>query len=152
MEHLKKVILIGTSAAYLREVEPRYRNHMAAVPEEEAVSPDFDWKTWLQREIRTDVYLSLDKDVLSLSELSTNWDQGSMTTGQVCRICTMIAQDRNILGADICGEYQGGLLSGRREIMQSDRVNKEVLECLDGILPLPMILRGKKSLFTQKRG
>lgn len=52
MEHLKKVILIGTSAAYLREVEPRYRNHMAAVPEEEAVSPDFDWKTWLQREIR----------------------------------------------------------------------------------------------------
>ena len=137
MEHLKKVILIGTSAAYLREVEPRYRNHMAAVPEEEAVSPDFDWKTWLQREIRTDVYLSLDKDVLSLSELSTNWDQGSMTTGQVCRICTMIAQDRNILGADICGEYQGGLLSGRREIMQSDRVNKEVLECLDGMMPLP---------------
>ena len=50
MEHLKKVILIGTSAAYLREVEPRYRNHMAAVPEEEAVSPDFDWKTWLQRD------------------------------------------------------------------------------------------------------
>ena len=48
----------------------------------------------------------------------------------------MISQERKILGADICGEYQGGLLSDGREIMQSDRVNKEVLECLDGLLPL----------------
>ena len=52
------------------------------------------------------------------------------------RSCTMISQERKILGADICGEYQGGLLSDGREIMQSDRVNKEVLECLDGLLPL----------------
>lgn len=137
IQHLKKVILIGASSAYLREVEPGYRKQLAAVPEEEAVSPDFDWKTWFQREIRTDVYLSLDKDVLSLSELSASWDQGSMTTGQVCRICTMIPQERKIIGADICGEYQGALLSDRKEIMRSDRVNKEVLECLGGLMPLP---------------
>ena len=56
------------------------------------------------------VYLSVDLDVLSGEFARTNWDQGSMTMGELCGLVRRIKEARRIIGVDICGgisESQG---------------------------------------------
>lgn len=50
------------------------------------------------------VYLSIDKDVLSESELKTNWDQGEFLTEEVISFVQKIFKEREVIGLDICGE------------------------------------------------
>lgn len=51
------------------------------------------------------VYISIDKDVLAPEEAFTNWDQGSMTLDEVIDFLKIIKRAKNIVGADICGEW-----------------------------------------------
>ncbi len=50
------------------------------------------------------VYLSIDKDVVTRSELVTNWDQGEFTSNQLIAFTGKICSDRELLGIDVCGE------------------------------------------------
>ncbi|MCR4907365.1 MAG: hypothetical protein K5985_00935 [Lachnospiraceae bacterium] len=50
------------------------------------------------------VYCSVDKDVLSESECSVNWDQGSMRLEELKETALRLLSGRRLLGADICGE------------------------------------------------
>lgn len=52
----------------------------------------------------TPVYISIDKDALNTQEAATNWDQGSLTFEQLAETLQTLAQNRKILGIDICGE------------------------------------------------
>lgn len=49
------------------------------------------------------LYISVDKDVMSISECITNWDQGDLTTDELCALIETISDGRRIIGADICG-------------------------------------------------
>ena len=49
------------------------------------------------------VYLSIDKDVMSPNECTTNWDQGSMSWKQLTAFLKVVGKHR-VLGIDICGE------------------------------------------------
>lgn len=49
------------------------------------------------------VYFSIDKDILSKSEVETNWDQGEVTMEQLISIIQFLAKGRRVIGADICG-------------------------------------------------
>ena len=49
------------------------------------------------------VYISLDKDVMSPNECTTNWDQGSMTWRQLETLLKQLMKHQ-VLGIDICGE------------------------------------------------
>lgn len=48
------------------------------------------------------VYLSLDKDVLSYDFARTDWSQGELTLSGILRLIQVL-QGRNVLGVDICG-------------------------------------------------
>ena len=50
------------------------------------------------------LYISIDKDALNTQEAATNWDQGSLTFEQLTETLQALAQNRKILGIDICGE------------------------------------------------
>ena len=54
----------------------------------------------------SDVYISVDKDVLSGDELHTNWDQGEMRAAELCDCLGAIKKHYkdNIIAVDVCGE------------------------------------------------
>ena len=87
---------------------------------------------WGEKEPDFPVYLSIDKDVLSRKEVSTNWDQGDMMIGELLRWICFIRRNAELLGADICGEPPGyGSPAGTdRDCLQSDSINRKLAEIL----------------------
>ena len=53
----------------------------------------------------TNIYISIDKDVLYKKEAYTNWDQGSMSLVQLLYLLENLHENYQIVGMDICGEY-----------------------------------------------
>ncbi|CEG58742.1 arginase family protein [Legionella fallonii] len=49
-------------------------------------------------------YLSIDKDVLSKEVIMTDWDQGVMSLEDMFMVINLLLQNRQCIGADICGE------------------------------------------------
>ena len=78
------------------------------------------------------VYLSIDKDVLADSVLTTNWDQGQMKTSELLNVVRRIFSDREVIGVDICGECapeQEGIDVGAA-IAGNDAFNGQILEVI----------------------
>ncbi|MCR5675359.1 MAG: arginase [Lachnospiraceae bacterium] len=76
------------------------------------------------------LYLSVDKDVLDASEITTNWDQGNMTAGTLFSSLLFLRDNTDLLGVDICGECSPSGLPGARSaaIRQNDIFNRKVLD------------------------
>lgn len=53
---------------------------------------------------KNDIYISIDKDVLSENEYKTNWDQGDMSVEELLEMLELICSRRNVIGIDVCGE------------------------------------------------
>ena len=54
------------------------------------------------------VYISIDLDVLSVSELTVNWDQGSMTRAELMHELSAVISTGKVIGIDICGAPASG--------------------------------------------
>jgi arginase family enzyme len=81
---------------------------------------------------RYPVYLSIDKDVVVDSELTTNWDQGEMSTAQLMAVVRKLFSESEIIGVDICGECapdQEGIDVGAA-IAGNDAFNGQLLEII----------------------
>jgi arginase family enzyme len=65
------------------------------------------------------IWLTIDKDVLSLDEALTNWDQGQMSVDAVAELIAAIAARRRLVGADICGEFSPPLLDNPLKRIES---------------------------------
>ena len=76
----------------------------------------------------TPVYLSIDKDALNTQEAATNWDQGSLTFEQLTETLQALAQNRKILGIDICGERARDM--GFEDTAAADALNNALNEKL----------------------
>ncbi|MFH0752683.1 MAG: arginase family protein [archaeon] len=65
-----------------------------------------------------EVYLSFDLDVMHISEIKTDYNQGIMTTELLLKTVEIIKENKNIIGADILGlskeEFKGLWLSRTR--------------------------------------
>ncbi|MBO7117444.1 MAG: hypothetical protein J6V81_02070 [Bacteroidales bacterium] len=59
-------------------------------------------KNW--RQSAENVYISIDKDVLSKEFALTDWDQGDMTLDELFASIRDISLNHRIIGVDICGE------------------------------------------------
>ena len=80
----------------------------------------------------TPVYISIDKDALNTQEAATNWDQGSLTFEQLAETLQALAQNRKILGIDICGERARDM--GFEDTAAADALNNALNEKLYNIL------------------
>lgn len=60
----------------------------------------------LSRHIPTrDVWITIDKDVFSLDDAVTNWDQGEMRLAHAAALVRAIAARHAVVGVDVCGDY-----------------------------------------------
>lgn len=78
--------------------------------------------------LSSNIYLSIDKDALNTQEAATNWDQGSLTFEQLTATLTHLAQNRKILGIDICGERARDM--GFEDTAAADALNNALNEKL----------------------
>lgn len=80
----------------------------------------------------TPVYISIDKDALNTQEAATNWDQGSLTFEQLAETLQALAQNRKILGIDICGERARDI--GFEDTAAADALNNTLNEKLYNLI------------------
>ncbi|MCI6438069.1 arginase family protein [Fibrobacter sp.] len=80
----------------------------------------------------TPAYISIDKDALSMQEAATNWDQGSLTFEQLAETLQALAQNRKILGIDICGERARDI--GFEDTAAADALNNTLNEKLYNLI------------------
>ena len=78
------------------------------------------------------LYISIDKDALNTQEAATNWDQGSLTFEQLADTLQALAQNRKILGIDICGERARDM--GFEDTAAADALNNALNEKLYNLL------------------
>ena len=98
---VNKVWLIGVDDKLLGETEG-FAEKVDVISESELMGKPIV-ETIKRLDIQGPLYLSIDKDVMTNSECSTNWDQGSMTWKQLTALLNHLLQ-RQVLGVDICGE------------------------------------------------
>ena len=78
------------------------------------------------------LYISIDKDALNTQEAAMNWDQGSLTFEQLAETLQALAQNRKILGIDICGERARDM--GFEDTAAADALNNTLNEKLYNLI------------------
>ncbi|MGI6286243.1 arginase family protein [Neomoorella humiferrea] len=128
---LKKALLIGPRALPAGEkIPPQYLTKLIFLPKA--------YHTTLVRalkEVPPNVYISIDKDVLSPEEVITNWDQGALTLQELLSALREIMRVKNVIGADICGEPYFSpvsilLPSTQKAVRKNSRANAMILKTL----------------------
>ena len=107
-----------------------------------------------------EVYVSIDKDCLQAKHAVTNWEEGEVSLEDLCAAITTVAQRREIVGADIIGEWSSGPIanplfraiaradhpsdSNHRPSSASLRANEQTnLALLDVLLNTPQMPHGE---------
>ncbi|MCI1786176.1 MAG: arginase family protein [Bacteroidales bacterium] len=103
--NLAGVIIVGAGCDSVKGID--LSDERVSVFDEESVSGLSDKE--LERifssvKLNGALYISLDKDVMRLSDAVTNWDCGSMSLAQVESVINSVSLDKRVLGADVCGE------------------------------------------------
>lgn len=131
--YLKKVIIIGVDRELVRPIMKSSYSRVEVLSKE-MIGQGLNLKEYLSEHIETkNVYISIDKDVLSPSEVTTNWDQGSMKLSQLSNAVRYLCENKKICGMDVCGEYYGSPCEYFNPqvitaIKRNDEVNKAILE------------------------
>ena len=84
-----------------------------------------DW-----REDASDVYISIDKDVLSREYARTDWDQGSMTLDELFASIKDISLKHKIIGVDICGELKNSDQTCSEDVSINSKTNRLIRDFL----------------------
>lgn len=128
--NLKKVILIGPSDSLLKQIPDHYGPRMVAYSETSSLRHRQSWQRFSSIHIDCPVYISVDKDVLSLQDEHTNWDQGVLRLSELKTLLAIILQNTSVCGMDICGACPLTIsqMIGMQDICEDDHVNKELLK------------------------
>lgn len=133
LPQLKKVIIIGVEEALAKAIPKLYQEKVIAFPHHRVdLDPELPRK--LIAEINTNaVYISIDKDVLSESEVYTDWEQGTLTLEKLEEMLWYISTRKKIVGEDICGEYPRSAIEyyqqGMKQIVEkNERANLNILK------------------------
>ena len=75
-------------------------------------------KFLLTRITTQNIYITLDKDVLSRSDAETNWDQGIMRLPFLLDMLRTLGKNHTIIGADVTGDYSKPHYSGWAQVLK----------------------------------
>ncbi|GAV23341.1 arginase family protein [Carboxydothermus pertinax] len=83
----------------------------------------------------SDIYISIDKDVLHPLDSTTTWEQGELRLKQLLKVLAMLKNKYRIWGVDICGEYGSALpqiqrAEEKKATSQNEKANLQILEAL----------------------
>lgn len=137
---VQNVIVIGVADHLVEEIREdlsqantaEILNRVNFIRESELESITPHLKGTLCRPHTPSLYISIDKDALSTAEAATNWDQGSLTFEQLTNTLQILAQNRKILGIDICGERARDM--GFEDTVTADALNNALNEKLFRLL------------------
>jgi len=110
LPHLERIIFIGQIRKKWGKIYP--------------AGPDIGEITKLMGHLP--LYISLDKDILSPSYLTTNWDQGAFSLTDLLSLISHLPP-KKIVGLDICGEPDGISLYDHH---RSEEINLELIKCI----------------------
>ncbi|WP_406678630.1 arginase family protein [Neomoorella carbonis] len=127
---LQKAIIIGPRPVSLQGIAPHYLAKLVYLP-----CARLSMIRQALKKTAGTVYISIDKDVLSPQEAITNWEQGSMTLGELLPALREITRQKNVAGADVCGEPYLHPLdylrpAGQEAIRKNARANIMILQTL----------------------
>ena len=86
------------------------------------------------------VYITIDKDVLSHKDAITNWDQGQMGLSQLLGIVHHILSNHHAIGVDITGDYSRPHYSGK--------LRQTMLKKIEALIDQPRPLRDTRNAAT----
>lgn len=137
---MERVVIVGPTAIY----PPHFKHPQVTIfPYVERGS--LSVKSILSAIPSKNIYISIDKDVLSPKEVLTNWDQGKMNVHELLYLLNGLLDCKNVIGVDICGERKitgNEMLSSRERIIirKNEEVNVQLLEMLLQQSPSHLIL------------
>lgn len=87
-------------------------------------------ESWGTGTVTHPLYISIDKDVLSPSEVLTNWDQGEMTADELFAQLDELRAHHEILGIDVCGDASLDMDPSilKRAVPMNDALNARFIE------------------------
>lgn len=98
---LQKVILIGVNELWREQIPHAFQHKLSVFPEHTSLTS----QTIIDAIPTENIYISIDKDVLALSESRTNWDHGSLLLKDLIHMVKDFSRHKKLLGVDVCGEY-----------------------------------------------
>lgn len=131
--YVKEVCVVGPPKESVEQCEPELASRVVFVTQEELHEGKLEqWEAFLEGRKELPVYLSIDKDVLCMEDARTNWDQGEMKLVELEEMIKQVFQNRNILGADICGENPQDTSQRpfKEELEVNRKTNIKLYECL----------------------
>lgn len=133
---LRKVCIVGASERLRQETQGFDRRLVYF--SEQTLRLREAWHLFSRFYLNGPVYLSVDKDVLTPRQATTDWDQGSLSLGQLESLLRIILRHEEVIGIDICGELplcqQPSAVSPERRAANT-RTDHELLDWLEKHLP-----------------
>ena len=132
---LQKVIIVGASQEFEKQIPPHMRDKVTLLLNPYARNPESQSRMIASHVPTKTVYISIDKDVLDQTEVVTDWDQGKMKMHELVRMLRWILSRYKVSGVDICGEYPLSPLeifstAGRQTIRKNERANRIILDTI----------------------
>lgn len=121
-ENIHNIIIIGADEEYIKDCEFK--------DDEKIIFADSIFDVNIA-DINLPIYISIDKDVLSIDEFVSDWDQGKMSVATLMKELEYLINKFKILGADICGEPT---VNDCFNIDLSNNINKELANIFVDIL------------------
>ena len=121
-ENIHNIIIIGADEEYIKDCEFK--------DDEKIIFADSIFDVNIA-DINLPIYISIDKDVLSIDEFVSDWDQGKMSVATLMKELEYLINKFKILGADICGEPA---VNDCFNIDLSNNINKELANIFVDIL------------------
>jgi hypothetical protein len=123
VEEIREDLTQANSAEILNRVTFIRESELNSFGKDPSASP-----LWASLRMTLPCHISIDKDALSTAEAATNWDQGSLTFEQLADTLQNLAQNRKILGIDVCGERARDM--GFEDTATADALNNALNEKL----------------------
>ncbi len=127
VEEIREDLTQANAAEILNRVTFIRESELNSFGKDPSASP-----LWASLRMTLPCHISIDKDALSTAEAATNWDQGSLTFEQLTATLTHLAQNRKILGIDICGERARDM--GFEDTAAADALNNALNEKLYNLI------------------
>ena len=120
---IKSAVLLGMPEQGIGQIPGGCLEKVKALTEDQILYSE----EWKKLKIEEEVYLSVDKDILSKKELDTNWDQGNLSLDRLLEVISFFLDSHKVIGADICGACPNDCLGDGSEIRKDDRINGALL-------------------------
>ncbi|MEW8979654.1 MAG: arginase family protein [Symbiobacterium sp.] len=133
---VRRVVWVGGREPELQRYLPHPR--ILRVPEP---APPARFAEWADRTLPgSDIYISVDKDVLAPDDAVTTWGAGDLPLADLLSWLHLLGRHRRIVGADVCGEWEISptqvvpSLQDRAAIRRNEQANIAIRDALAPVL------------------